>query len=297
MSRPAGIVDFTPSPQHFPFDSKWFDSSVGPIHYVDEGSGRPLLLLHGNPDWSFLYRKIIIGLRDRFRCIAVDYPGFGLSVHPDGYGYTTAEHADVVRELFEHLDLSDLVVMGQDWGGPIGMDLASRRPDRVTGLVMGNTWFWPADERLMRTFSLVMSTPPMEWLLINRNFFVSPLMRRTLRAQLSEDEFSHYLDVVPTPESRRGIAEFPRQIRAARPWLADLERRVQETVRDHPVLLIFGLKDRALARRAVIDRWRQTFPHATLVELADAGHYIQEDAPDRIVTEIAAAFGTAERGS
>lgn len=297
MSRPAGIVDFTPSPQHFPFDSKWFDSSVGPIHYVDEGSGRPLLLLHGNPDWSFLYRKIIIGLRDRFRCIAVDYPGFGLSVHPDGYGYTTAEHANVVRELFEHLDLSDLVVMGQDWGGPIGMDLASRRPDRVTGLVMGNTWFWPADERLMRTFSLVMSTPPMQWLLINRNFFVSPLMRRTLRAQLSEDEFSHYLDAVPTPESRRGIAEFPRQIRAARPWLADLERRVQETVRDHPVLLIFGLKDRALARRAVTDRWRQTFPHATLVELADAGHYIQEDAPDRIVTEIAAAFGTGERGS
>ncbi len=290
MSRPAGIVEFTPSPEHFPFESKWFDSSVGPVHYVDEGTGRPLVLLHGNPDWSFLYRKIITGLEDRFRCLAVDYPGFGLSAHPAGYGYTAAEHAAVVRELIEHLNPSDLVIMGQDWGGPIGMDIASRMPDRVTGLVMGNTWFWPADELLMKTFSLLMGSWPMQRLITERNFFVSPLMKRTLRADVSDEEFSHYVDVVPTPASRRGIAEFPRQIRAARPWLAELETRVHQSLRHHPMLLIFGLKDRALARRSVIDRWRQAFPQSTLVELPEAGHYIQEDAPDRIVTEIAAAF-------
>ena len=115
MERPDGIVDFKPASELYPFQSRWFASSAGPIHYIDEGSGRPLLLFHGNPDWSFLYRKIVVGLKDRFRCIAMDYPGFGLSVHPDDpYGYTPAEHAVVVRELVEYLDLKDMVVMGAD---------------------------------------------------------------------------------------------------------------------------------------------------------------------------------------
>ncbi len=134
-------VDFTPDPNLFPFESNWFDSSVGRIHYVDEGEGRPILLMHGNPDWSFLYRKMIPQLAGRFRCIAMDYPGFGLSVHPAGYGYLPREHAAVVSEFVEHLDLQDAILMGQDWGGPIGMDVASRNPDRFTGLVLGNTFF------------------------------------------------------------------------------------------------------------------------------------------------------------
>lgn len=147
MERPDGIVDFAPDPALYPFESRWFTSSVGPVHYIDEGQGRPLLLFHGNPDWSFLYRKIVSALRPDFRCVVPDYPGFGLSVHPDGYGYTAAEHAKIIGELVEHLNLTDMVVMGQDWGGPIGMDVASRHPNRVHGLVMGNTWFWPAISR------------------------------------------------------------------------------------------------------------------------------------------------------
>ncbi len=181
MERPDGIVDFEPESEFFPFESRWFDSSAGPIHYIDEGRGKPLLLLHGNPDWSFLYRKIVVGLRDRFRCVAMDYPGFGLSVHPDdSYGYTSAEHAVVVRELVEHLDLADMVVMGQDWGGPIGMDVASRMPERISGLVMGNTWFWPAGSFMLNSFSRLMGSPPLQALITKRNFFVTPLMKRSL---------------------------------------------------------------------------------------------------------------------
>jgi len=75
-------IDFTPDPALYPFESRWFDSSQGRIHYIDEGEGPPLLLCHGNPTWSFLYRNIVIGLRDRFRCIAPDYLGFGLSDRP-----------------------------------------------------------------------------------------------------------------------------------------------------------------------------------------------------------------------
>ncbi len=291
MERPAGIVDFTPSPVHFPFESRWFESSVGPVHYVDEGDGRPLLLLHGNPDWSFLYRKIVVQLRDRFRCVAPDYPGFGLSAHPVGYRYTPAEHAVVVGELVDHLGLQGAVVMGQDWGGPIGMEVASRRPDRVHGLVMGNTWYWPADALQMRAFSRLMGTALIQGLILRRNLFVNRLMKWSLRADLSDEEFDHYRAVVPTPASRAGIAEFPIQIRAARPWLADLERRVGAELTEKPILLVFGRKDPALGSRKIIDRWQDTFTNAEYLELPDAGHYIQEDAPDEIAAAIRKRFG------
>lgn len=290
MDRPPGIVDFTPAEEHFPFESRWFDSSVGPVHFVDEGEGRPILFLHGNPDWSFLYRRIIQGLRGRFRCVAPDYPGFGLSVHPDSYGYTSAEHAAVIGELVDHLGLTDLIVMGQDWGGPIGMDVASRRAEQVSGLVMGNTWFWPADSRNMKAFSAVMGSPPMQWLITRRNFFVSPLMKRALKSDLSAVEFAHYIDVVPTPESRRGIAEFPKQIRDASAWLAEVEQRVNDQLADVPVLLVWGMADPAFGSSSVVDRWKRTFPDARFVELPGAGHYIQEDAPDQIVDHIVETF-------
>jgi haloalkane dehalogenase len=290
MERPENVVDFTPNPELFPFESRWFDSSVGPVHYIDEGSGRTLLLLHGNPDWGFLYRKIVVALREHFRCVVPDYPGFGLSVHPNGYGYTPAEHSDVISELVTHLDLNDMVVMGQDWGGPIGMDLASRHPDRVTGLVMGNTWFWPEKGLALRAFSTLMGSPPLQWLITNRNFFVKTVMKRSLRVKLSDHEFAHYTDVVPTPESRAGIAVFPKQILDAHPWLAAVQERVGRTLGDKPVLLVFGRKDPALASDAFIERWLGEFADATLVELPGAGHYIQEDAPDEISTAIRAAF-------
>lgn len=129
-------VDFTPDPQLYPFQSRWFDSSRGRVHYVDEGAGPPILLCHGNPTWSFLYRDIIVALRDRFRCVATDYLGFGLSERPAGFGYRIDEHARVVGEFVDHLGIGGYLTMGQDWGGPIGMAVAVERADRVRGVVL-----------------------------------------------------------------------------------------------------------------------------------------------------------------
>jgi len=290
MDRPQGTAHFVPDPNLFPFTSRWFESSVGPVHYIDEGSGPVLLLLHGNPDWGFLYRKIVVSLRTDFRCVVPDYPGFGLSVHPDGYGYTAEEHAAVITELVAHLDLRDMVVMGQDWGGPIGMDIASRDPERVRGLVMGNTWFWSNQDRMVKAFSKVMGSRPLQRLITRRNLFVRVLMKRSLQVELTDEEFAHYTDVVPTPKSRQGIAVFPKQILDAHAWLAELEQRVALTLRAKPVVLVFGRKDPALASDTTIDRWRTEFPDAAFIDLPDAGHYIQEDAPDEIVAAIRSAF-------
>ncbi|MEM9607878.1 MAG: alpha/beta fold hydrolase [Actinomycetota bacterium] len=292
MERPEGVVDFTPDPKLYPFESRWFESSVGPIHYVDEGEGRPLVLFHGNPDWSFLYRTIITELRGRFRCIAMDYPGFGLSAHPgDGYGYTPAEHAAAVGELFDHLDLHDAIVMGADWGGPIGLEVASRRADRIGGLVIGNTWAWPAETRMITFFSRLMSSRLLQRLIKRRNFFIDPAMKRTIESPMTDEEFEHYTAVAPTPAHRTGIAEFPKQIRASAPFLAELEERILAEFADTPMLLVWGTKDPVF--KAILPGWEQRFPNAEVVRLDTASHYLQEDEPHAIAAAIAAKHHTA----
>src|SRR5215472_18402265 len=100
----------------FPVEHRFIDLDGARIHYVDEGAGEPVLLLHGNPTWSFLYRKIIAGLSDEFRCVALDYPGYGMSDAAPGYGYTPAEHSAVLERFVDELRLTDLTLMVQDWG-------------------------------------------------------------------------------------------------------------------------------------------------------------------------------------
>ena len=176
-SSTRSAPSFRPSPELFPFESRWLESSVGRVHYVDEGRGQPILMFHGNPTWSFLYRRVITALCDQFRCVAVDYPGFGLSDRPTGYGYTPAEHAAVVGELVRALDLRELIVLSHDWGGPIGLSVAVADPTRIAGLVLGGTWFWPPNRRF-RMFSRVMSSWPLQRAILSRNLFVERFIRR-----------------------------------------------------------------------------------------------------------------------
>ena len=283
-------IDFVPDAVLYPFESRWHESRVGRVHFVDEGHGRPLLFLHGNPTWSFLYRHLIRDLRDRFRCVAVDYPGFGLSDRPENYGYTPAEHAVVVRGLVEALDLDDLVVVGQDWGGPIGLAVAADLADRVTGFAFGNTWFWPVDRTLTRLFSIGMSSPPMRWAILRRNFFVERLIPMATERSLTEREMEHYRAVQPDAESRAGVAELPRQLRKSGPWLDALWRRVPRVLGDRPVLLTWGIKDFAFPADHCVPRWEAAFADVELVRLTRANHFFQEDAPDAVAHAIARRF-------
>ena len=215
------LIDFTPDPALYPFTSHWFDSSQGRVHYVDEGTGPVILLCHGNPTWSFLYRDIIRELKDHFRCIAQDYLGFGLSDRPPGFGYRVEEHATVVGELVDHLGLDDYLSMGQDWGGPISMAVGTDRADRVRGVILGNTWFWPTADLTTKVFSRVMGSPPMQWAILQRNFFVERLIPTGTATSLSDAVMAHYRGVQPSPEARAGVARFPKEILAARPLLGN----------------------------------------------------------------------------
>lgn len=284
-------VGFKPDPSLYPFESRWFDSSRGRIHYVDEGDGPPILLCHGNPTWSFLYRNIILALRDRYRCIAPDYLGFGLSERPPGFGYEIDEHVRVVGEFVDHLGLDGYLSMGQDWGGPINLAVAVERADRVRGVILGNTWFWPADELTMKIFSRVMGSPPMQWAILRRNFFVERIIPMGTAHRPSAAVMAHYRGVQPSAEARKGVAEMPKQILAARPLLARLTREVPEKLGTKPTLLVWGMKDLAFRPGVMIPRMRKTFPDHILVELPEASHFIQEDAPNQIAAAIIERFG------
>jgi haloalkane dehalogenase len=283
-------IPFDPSPALYPFEPRWFETSAGRIHFVDEGEGRPILMLHGNPTWSFLWRNVILELRDRFRCVAPDYLGFGLSDRPADYGYTAAEHARVIEELVRTLDLDDFVVLGHDWGGPIGLAVANALSDRVGGLALGNTWFWPP-HRQMRIFSRVMSSRPLQRAIIERNFFVERLIPAGTARMLTDEEMDHYRLAQPTPADRRGVAVFPREIIAARPLLERLWREVPERLGSKPVVVVWPMRDLAFRPRPMLPRFREAFRDMTLVEVARAKHYIAEDAPAELARAVIERFG------
>src|SRR3954470_3060513 len=145
MERPEWIDS-----ELYPFADRWADVEGCTVHYVDEGGGPPLLMIHGNPTWSFTWRDVIIGVRDRYRCVAIDLPGFGLSQAPAGYDFLPSTHARVVEALVEQLDLREATLLVQDWGGPIGFAAAARQAERFTAFAIGNTWAWPMNDTAAR---------------------------------------------------------------------------------------------------------------------------------------------------
>jgi len=271
----------------FPFQSRFLAVCGNVVHYVDEGTGPVLLMLHGNPTWSFVYRQVIMALRDSFRCIALDYPGFGLSTAATDYSYHPGEHARIVASVIEQLDLDDVTLVAQDWGGPIGLTAALSAPERFTGLVLGNTWAWPVNGDLhFEVFSHLMGGPVGRLLIRRFNLFVNVMIpaghrRRTPTAA----EMYHYRQPLPTPERRTPTAIFPRDITAARTLLTDLERHLITTLADLPTLLVWADADIAF-RTQELHRWETLMRRHHTVVLPGAGHYLQSDAP----TDFAAAI-------
>ncbi len=270
----------------FPVESHWADIDGCSVHYVDQGSGPTLLMLHGNPTWSFLYRRLIAGLSDRFRCVAIDYPGFGLSTGGAGYGFTAAEHSRIVRQLVEHLDLRDITPIVQDWGGPIGLGAAVDDPARYTSLIIGNTWAWPNDTKRAARFSELMGGERTGTFLTRKlNIFVGQLIPRSMRRRsLKAAEVAMYKGPFPDEESRIPVQVFPREIIEARPFLADLESKL-DRITSLPALLLWANKDLAFGKEE-LERWKSLLPRHHVHILQGAGHYWQDDAGEEAVLAI-----------
>lgn len=274
----------------FPVQHRFLDIDGARIHYVDEGRGDTLLLLHGNPTWSFLYRKIIVALRSDFRCVALDFPGYGLSDAARDYRFTPREHSDVLEHFVDRLGLKQLTIMVQDWGGPIGLGLGGRRPELIRRLVIGNTFAWPLDaERRLRMFSWLMGGPIGRTLTAAFNFVPRAFFFRGFAQKPSPDVRAMYL--APWRKRNRRVAAViaPRQLVLASGYLREVEANLPKLA-DRPVLIVWGTKDLAF-REAERHHFERVFTKHTTVLFDNASHFLQEDVGDEIAQSIR-SFGT-----
>lgn len=279
MERPFDV-----SADLYPFEDHWFERDGTAMHYVDHGDGPPVVMVHGNPTWSFLYRDIIKALGTGVRCLAPDYPGFGMSQHPPGYGYTPPEHAEWIGAWLDHLKLDPFVLVVQDWGGPIGLSVAVQRPEQIAGLVVMNTWAW-RPTALFKVFSWVIGGPLGPFMHQRLNLFAKRMLPFYMTSKKAPEVYEAYTKPFPDYASRRGTYVFPRALRQHDDWLASLWNDMAKLT-EKPVELVWGDKDPSFGDAPFVAKWRRKFPDAEVTHCVDASHFVQEDAPGPVAAAI-----------
>src|SRR5579884_1197361 len=257
------------------------------LAHLDEGHGPPVVFCHGEPTWSFLWRKVIPPVREAgFRCIAPDLPGFGRSDKPVDLGwYTYDRHAASLGALFEDLDLRDATVVVHDWGGPIGLRVATEQPERVARMVILDTGLFTGHQRMNDA-----------WMAF-RNFVertedvpVGLLVRRACKQDPGDEVIAGYEAPFPNPESKAGARAFPLILPLSPDAAGAAEgQRVLEALRRdrRPKLVLWADSDPVLPLVEVGERLANALGTKVEHVIANAGHFLQEDAGPEIGRLIA----------
>ena len=270
----------------YPWEPHYADVDGLRIHYLDEGSGDPVLLLHGEPTWSFLYRKLIPTLAGVGRVVAPDYAGFGRSDKPIQRGwYTHDRHYEVLERFVEQLDLQGVTAVLHDWGGPLGFRLAVEHPERIERLVVLNTGIYsgrPPGEPWLRFRAFVRR--------VGTDFQPGQLVRVTCPTPIPDEVVAGYDAPFPTAESKAGLLMFPELVPDAEdhPSAAKM-LEVREGLRAWPgrALVLFGDSDPIFSPR-VGERFAELIPGAEPAETVEGGgHFLQEDRGDVLGERIA----------
>jgi haloalkane dehalogenase len=277
-------------PSLYPFSPCSFETPDGRISYVDEGNGRdrPVFLVHGTPSWSFEWRSVIRALAPTRRVIAPDHLGFGLSDKPETAPYRPADHARRLLALFDSLDLHDVTLVVHDFGGPIGLPIALERRSRVSRLVVLNSFMWPpgSDPKAARIGRLIRS-------FVGRFFYLS--LNASPRWILPAS-FGDKRKLTPAMH-RMYLAPFLGRRARTAPWALGCELtgasdpyyeelwEGRSRLRDLPTTIVWGGRDPAFGE-AHLERWIQAIPAATVVRCPDAGHFPQEEDPERVIGAI-----------
>ena len=260
------------------------------MSFVDTGEGdEAALMLHGNPTWSFYYRRLVGELRGRFRCVVPDHVGMGLSDKPQDYAYTLRRRIDDVEALVGSLGLKRFHLVVHDWGGAIGFGLAARHPEWIHRIVILNTAAFPLD-RMPARIGLCRLPGPGTWLVRGLNGFAAPATWMAMhRRALSETEKRAYLWPYDSWANRVAIDGFVKDIPMSpdhRSWAALKEAEaVIPKLHDRPTLICWGGRDFCF-NDAFYRQWRERMPHAQTLYLADAGHYVLEDAPNDVIPRV-----------
>lgn len=279
----------TPPARGFEFTSHFQTVHGARMHYVDTGSGAPILFLHGNPSWSYLWRTIIPWLSPQARCIAPDLIGMGHSDKPD-LDYRFFDHVAYLDAFIEALDLDDVILVGHDWGSALGLHWARRHPDRVRGIALMEPilfpYRWSDFPRPFRGVFRLLRMPVVGWVIISGlNGFVELVLPSASKTRLPRAVMNHYRAPYPTPASRRAVRQWPREIPiAGRP--ADVAAAVQAyndylQQTDCPKWLAYG-RPGGIIRSAARTWCHRHLAQLTLVDLGPGLHFLPEEHPERI---------------
>lgn len=273
----------------YPFASHRFDLGGVEMHYLDEGdpNAPPVVMVHGNPTWSFYYRTLIPEISKTHRVIVPDHVGCGLSDKPQDYTYTLEQHIRNLEALIAHLDLRDVTLVLHDWGGAIGMGYATRHPQNVRRFVVFNTsaFYLPAVP-----FVLKLARSPIlgEFILRGLNGFAGLAVRVAMTGHTMTPQVrAGYLAPYDSWHNRIAIYRFVQDIplsddHPTRATVDAIDAKLH-LFHDHPMLIIWGEGDFVFTVKAFLAGWRARFPDADVHVLHNAGHYVVEDAHERIL--------------
>lgn len=272
----------------YPFTSRYLPLRAGRMHYVDEGSGPPVLLIHGTPTWSYEYRHVISALRGAHRCIAPDHLGFGRSDRPATFAYTPEAHAGALLEFVDRLGLDRYTLVVHDFGGPIALPLALAPDSRVARVVLMNTWAWPLDDdpKMARGARLIGGGAG-RWLYKYANASLRLIMPSAYgdRKKLTRAIHRAYLDVFRDREARVLVLHaLARSLLASRAHYQSLLDRIGALGR-LPVLIIWGMRDSAF-QPYQLERWQALLPEAQVARIDGAGHWPHEEDPAPVIAAL-----------
>ncbi len=277
----------------YPFKSHFLDRAGYKLHYLDEGSPDhdPIVLLHGNPTWSFYYRRVIAALSPTHRCIAPDHIGMGLSDKPgdDRYQYTLDRRVDDVEALLDHLHIkSNITLILHDWGGMIGTAFATRHPDRIKQFVILNTGAFHLPKSKPLPWQLKLCRGPLGALFVRgfNGFSRDAVKSCVIRLSLPPEVKRAYLAPYNSWSNRIAVHRFVQDIPLKPGDRAyDTVTRVQDNLHqfaNHPMLICWGLRDFVFDHH-FLSEWEKRFPRAAVHRYEDGGHYILEDAHEQII--------------
>jgi len=271
----------------YPFKSHSLDLDSYRYHYLDEGQGETLLMLHGNPTWSFYYRNLILDLKKSYRCVVPDHMGMGKSDKPQNYPYTLSQHIDNLVALVDEISLKDITLVVHDWGGAIGMGFAVRYPEKVKRLILFNTAAFLSKKIPIR---LRFCRIPGFGALAIRGFNAFALAAINMacknRERMTDEVRAGYLAPYSNYSNRIANLRFVQDI----PMSPDepsysLVKEIEENLGQFaslPIMIIWGAKD-FVFNRHFLKKWQTVYPNAEVHCVSDAGHYVVEDAYERIL--------------
>ena len=264
------------------------------LHYLDEGDkeSNPIVMVHGNPSWSFYYRKLVLSLRKHYRCIVPDHIGMGLSDKPDdeSYHFTLDQRVDDLESLLDHLDVTDnITLVVHDWGGMIGMCYATRYPQRIKRLVIFNTSAFHFPKEKSIPWQIKLSRIPLVGAILNQGlniFALGAVKQCVTRTPMPPEVAAAYLAPYDTWSHRRAVKKFVFDI-PLKPGHTSYRTvdRVDKAIKQFsniPMLVCWGMKD-FVFDNYFLKEWEKRFPDAKFHRFEDVGHYILEDAPEDVI--------------